>query len=311
MGEKYFVITIDTEGDNQWDLSHECSTLNAKYLPRFQELCEKYGYKPVWLTNYEMAMDDYFVSYMKPKASRGLCEIGMHLHAWFSPPDYEIKRINNERAYLIEYPLDIIDAKVAFLTNLIEERFGIRPTSHRSGRWATNSHYFDVLKKYGYTVDCSATPLVDWSKTPGSTGVPGTDYSKVPKEPWRLESGLLEVPMSIRKLHFIDKGRIHSLRNTVGEVKRFISGRIQWLRPDKRLSVDGLHKLVREVNKENTDVLMFMLHSSELMPGGSPSFPTEESIEDLYRVVEQLFITIQNLGYTGMTLEAYERRWEK
>ena len=40
---KDFLITIDTEADNQWDFDHEISTENAKFLPRFQELAEKYA----------------------------------------------------------------------------------------------------------------------------------------------------------------------------------------------------------------------------------------------------------------------------
>ena len=64
MNSKSFIITIDTEGDNQWNTKQACYTENAKYIPRFQELCEKYGFKPTWLTNYEMARDPFYVEYM-------------------------------------------------------------------------------------------------------------------------------------------------------------------------------------------------------------------------------------------------------
>ena len=97
MRHKYFLITIDTEGDNQWDYNHGISTENTAYLPPFQELCESFDFKPVWLTNYEMAMDDIYVDYMKEKQNRGLCEIGMHLHAWNNPPEYPLKATNQQR----------------------------------------------------------------------------------------------------------------------------------------------------------------------------------------------------------------------
>ena len=45
--KKVFLITIDTEGDNLWnvsDIHQDITTENAKYLFRFQELCEKYGF---------------------------------------------------------------------------------------------------------------------------------------------------------------------------------------------------------------------------------------------------------------------------
>ena len=48
--------------------------------------------------------------------------------------------------------------------------------------------------------------------------------------------------------------------------------------------------LTDKISKEHqTDYLMFMLHSSEFMPGGSPSFIDNESIENLYRNLEVLF----------------------
>lgn len=50
---------------------------------------------------------------------------------------------------------------------------------------------------------------------------------------------------------------------------------------------------------------MFMLHSSELMPGGSPNFKTVESIEKLYNNIEYIFQYIKNKGYIGMTLNEY------
>ena len=71
---KKLLITIDTEADNQWDVSRGISTENTLYLPRFQELCERYGFIPTWLTNWEMCNDERFLQYMKPKNDAGLCD---------------------------------------------------------------------------------------------------------------------------------------------------------------------------------------------------------------------------------------------
>ena len=56
----FLLITIDTEGDNLWSHPKDITTENANFLPRFQSLCESYGYKPTYLTNYEMACSDIF-----------------------------------------------------------------------------------------------------------------------------------------------------------------------------------------------------------------------------------------------------------
>lgn len=92
MKNKYFIITVDTEGDNLWKYKKGdlVQTENSLFCPRFQELCNKYGFKPVWLVNYEMASDDRFVDYIKPKEEVGLCEVGIHVHAWNNPPIYEL-----------------------------------------------------------------------------------------------------------------------------------------------------------------------------------------------------------------------------
>ena len=52
MKKPAFIITIDTEGDNLWQNHRVIKTENARYLARFQTLCERFGFKPVWLTNY-------------------------------------------------------------------------------------------------------------------------------------------------------------------------------------------------------------------------------------------------------------------
>ena len=80
------LLTIDTEGDNMWARPREITTRNARRLPRFQGLCERHGLKPTYLTNYEMATDPAFVDFGRDVLARGTGEIGMHLHAWHSPP---------------------------------------------------------------------------------------------------------------------------------------------------------------------------------------------------------------------------------
>lgn len=303
MNKKYFFITIDTEGDNQWDLNKKISCENAKYLPKFQELAEKYDFKPTWLINYEMANDQFFVQYMKDKQDSGLCEIGMHLHAWNNPPEYKLKKINKERDYLIEYPIDIMEKKIDVITKLITKNFGIKPVTHRSGRWTTNKDYFDLLEKYGYKVDCSVTPHISWEKSLGSTGILGSNYKNYSENIFFVNS-ILEVPMTIRKIHVMQIHRIKSLKNLLGEIERFIIGRYQWLRPDKYLDFSALKHLINKCNDKN-QYIMFMIHSSELMPGGSPNFKTKKDIDELYEIIEKCFKYIRELGYKGITLKDY------
>lgn len=302
---KKFMITIDTEADNQWNLNQKCSTYNVRYLPRFQALCEQYGYKPVWLTTYEMAADDEYVSYMKKKQEQNLCEIGMHLHAWNNPPEYTLNKINNNREYLVEYPKEVMEEKIKYLTEFIEERFQKRPISHRSGRWTTNEDYFEILERYGYKVDCSVTPLVNWNNTKGATGYSGSNYSDYSPEPYFIIGELLEVPMSIRKIHVINIEDMKSLKSILRSFYYFIVGNIQWIRPDKTLNGKKIKHTIKKIENENNEYIMFMIHSSELMPNGSPNFKNDKEIDMLYHVIEEIFIEIKNNGYIGCTLEEF------
>ena len=121
---KYFIITLDTEGDNAWDRRSITTVENAKYLPRFQKLCDKYNFKPTYLTNYEMAKSKHFIELGKSIISDNRGEIGMHLHAWDSPPDYSLTDKDwHHHPYLIEYPQDILIKKIKYMTTLLEDTF--------------------------------------------------------------------------------------------------------------------------------------------------------------------------------------------
>lgn len=55
---------------------------------------------------------------------------------------------------------------------------------------------------------------------------------------------------------------------------------------------------------------MFMIHSSELMPGGSPNFPDENSVEDLFDVIEKTFSHAAELGFKGQGLTAFAKDYD-
>ena len=55
----------------------------------------------------------------------------------------------------------------------------------------------------------------------------------------------------------------------------------------------------------NLPYVEMLLHSSELMPGGSPNFPDESSIENLYSILEEVFANIVAHGVQGVTLTEF------
>lgn len=165
--KKYFIITVDTEPDGQWDINAPETMENAKYIKRFQILCDQYNFKPVYLTDYVMLKDSYFTGMMNEYDQADKCEIGMHLHAWDTPPFSDLDKIKGNRPYLIEYSEQIMEEKIKILTNELRNTFSREISTHRAGRWALDKRYIQLLDKYDILVDCSITPHIDWSSSRG------------------------------------------------------------------------------------------------------------------------------------------------
>ena len=110
--------------------------------------------------------------------------------------------------------------------------------------------------------------------------------------------------MSIRKINVFCTERIKTLKDFARECKYYATGRNEWLRPSKNPSIKSLKSVLNQLDSDS-DYAMFMLHSSEFMPGGSPSFKNENEIEQLFSCLEQLFSYAKSKGYKGCTLKDY------
>lgn len=200
-------------------------------------------------------------------------------------------------------------AKIEYQTNLLADVFGVQPVSHRAGRWALDQRYVELLIESGYRVDCSVTPGVSWRvESTQPFGSNGTDYRSFPSHPYWIDpadisrpssSDLLEVPMSVWRRSNWSWIRPPALR---AAVNRFWPESV-WLRPNGRNEAQ-LCALVRHLLAERRSYAEFMLHSSELMPGGSPTFRTREHIERLYSHVRRVF-EMASANFTGATLQEY------
>jgi hypothetical protein len=322
MSDTPFLVTLDTEGDDLWGRPHQVTTRNAAYVPRFQALCERFGFKPVYLTNFEMAVCDEFVEFGRDALARGACEIGMHLHAWNSPP--LVPLTSNDchfQPYLIEYPDDVMREKIRVMTRLLEERFERPMLSHRAGRWAFDRRYAAMLVEEGYRVDCSVAPDMSWRGIRGAPrGSGGTDYTGFPRQPYWIDpadiskpgrGALLEIPVTVRaSLLYRALPWLYRVRL----VRRFahrLSPGLGWLCPAQPAlggpvgrKLEVMLQVARELRRERVTHLEFVMHSSELMPGGSPYFRTASDIERLYEYLEALFEGLSG-WCRGMTLAEF------
>lgn len=326
MSETPFVITVDTEGDDLWARPREITTRNARFLPRFQALCERFGLKPVYLTNYEMAMCDEFVEFARDVLARSAGEIGMHLHAWNSPPLVPLTGDDFYfQPYLIEFPDHVMRQKIRTLTGLLEDRFDQEIVSHRAGRWAFDGRYAAMLLDEGYRVDCSVTPGKDWRGNPGAPhGNGGSDYTDFPDRPYFLNpadisraaaGGLLEVPMTIRPSGLYRRARwayrVRALRRVANRIAPS-RGWLSPIQPELRAPIgpnlEAMLQTARQARAEGAAHMELMLHSSELMPGGSPLLRSVSDIERLYEHLEILFEEL-SAWCRSVTLKEFHARF--
>jgi hypothetical protein len=317
-----FLVTVDTEGDNLWGRPNTITTRNAAYLPRFQSLCEKYRLKPTYFTNWEMSQSPEFVEIGKDVLARGVGEIGMHLHAWNSPPMTPLTSDDFRfQPYLIEYPTDQIRLKVKVMTETLADVFGRRPTSHRAGRWGFDETYASILIEHGYTADCSVTPHVNWRFCKGDPAKPGgPDYTHFPESPYFLDpcdiaragdSPLLELPVTVIQtrrypapIEKVREGLAGSFLGT--RVMRKAFPNAAWLMPTGS-NGPQLLRVLETVRRENRPYAQFVIHSSELMPGGSPKLPDERAVDRLYEHLEALFAAATD--FVGQTVAEFRRAW--
>jgi hypothetical protein len=152
---------------------------------------------------------------------------------------------------------------------------------------------------------------VNWSYTRGAPqGKGGTNYTDFPFKPYFIDpqdisrsgnSSLLEIPMSIQyKYSPLMNTFKQSLYRLRGKQK---SPAVHWLRPSGGNLAD-MQRVVEMSLAEGNNYTEFMLHSSEFMPDGSPTFKNERDIEQLYADLEALFSWLAP-RFVGQTLSEY------
>lgn len=326
----FFIITVDTEGDNLWARPRSITCHNASYIPRFQSLCESFGFKPTYLVNYEMASDKTFVKIGREFLKRKAAEIGMHLHAWNTPPNYQISEDDFSKMHcLIEYPKDVIYEKVKHMTNLLEDSFGEKMICHRAGRWQFNEIYAQALIDFGYKADCSVVPGWDWRFNNPGLEIAG-DFSRFRSEAYFIDrrniwkkgnTDFLEVPMTIihkhkeklfrRKIRLISNRELYvKATNLIFPPDHFPQRDLFWMRPYMNL-FERMWHCVEVALFERRYFVQFMVHSSELMPGANPNFKTHEDVEVLYQQLEKLFLYMSDKFQGGSISDFYNFYYKK
>ncbi len=294
------VVTVDTEEEGLWGGRYPRTGLsvdNIEGIPRFQEICERYGVRPTYLVDAAIVESDRAVAILEPLAREGRCEIGTHVHPWCNPPFEEPN--DTYHSYLHNLSPELQYAKIEWLTERIAERFGERPRSFRAGRYGASGATIEALAKLGYLVDSSVTPFQDHSRDGGP------DFRNACWTPYRVgrddilrpvSEGLLwEVPVSVgytvADFRAADRRRNWAMKSpwrrlkAVGILDRLGLARRVKFCPEQASATD-LCRLVDAYLANDAPVMVMMLHSSSLTARTSPYTPDEAGLERLLATLE-------------------------
>ncbi len=318
------IVTVDTEEEGLWGGRYPSSgntVRNVEELPRFQELCDRLGVRPTYLADAPVVEDDRAASILRELAADGRSEIGAHVHPWCNPPLTELR--DTRETYLCNLPAAEQRAKIAWLTDHIEERIERRPTSFRAGRYGLSNEGLAVLHELGYVVDSSVIPFLDYS----SQG--GPDFSDAPWRAYRVgeelrredpQGGMVEAPVSVgyscrrfdtgqRVLSGIRRRRWMRSMRIEGMLDR--TGLLQQIKlSPEQSSAARMNRLVDRLVDQRAPALVMMFHSSSLLPGSSPYVRSAaERDHFLRRIEETCTYSLQQHGLMADTLSGFAAAW--
>ena len=314
----HLLVGIDTEGDNQWDVSARASQTfeNIHALPRLHALFARHGVRPTYVITYPVATDSRSAEVIRSLHDGGDCEIGAHHHAWETPPctAEDVRR----HPYASTLSRQQFEQQLQTLTSAIEKGVGVRPRSYRSGRFGFSAAHVAGLETCGYKVESSVTPLF-YEAHKG-----GPDFVAAPLTPYFLAyddpvvpgtSDILEVPVSAglnRRLPaWLERAYARAPRPYTTKRVLRAAGllRMRWLRPSYS-SIEDMCGLARELSRQGEPVLNVLFHSSEAIAGGSPYNRTQSELEAFLDRLERFVVfAIRELGAAPATFAEFRARY--
>lgn len=272
----HIAITIDVEEEGLFSGSYireGAGVTNVRRLDKLGWLTREFNLPLTLLVDYPVAADPECAETLKHLHSTLGSEIGAHLHPWNTPPFNEDNPLDSATI-----PPDTLRQKLHTLTSTIEQNTGVRPASFRMGRWDFSDAVREAVAEHGFKVDASVAPL---KMTPA-----GGEHFLSSADPYWLDTpgGLLEVPLSMTPIIPGSPHMAHSLykRFPVGvgktAIKKFSQFGAVGIQP-VWYSAPAMRMAARLHQSRGGEVLTMFFHSSELLPGASPHFPTEASVE--------------------------------
>ena len=302
------VISIDVEEEGLFSGRYPRTppgVENVKELRRLEFVTSEFGFPLTLLTTYSVAVSPPCQEILQYFRDLFRAEIGAHLHHWSTPPFQVLPYCEPIRSDLLPRPL--LEAKFETLLASLRDNLGVVPQAFRMGRFDIGEVVFNLLPKFGLNVDSSVVPLQRISGGPDHFLAPADPFRRL-ADPSRPGNSILEVPLTIVPLARTAPQLIHQLASNLSERNRNAV-----LTGFRYIASAGIHpawfpllsmKLAARLHRSrNGRVLNMFLHSSELKPGASPSFPTEKSVNSLVDKIRKFLSWLVRTGpVEGVTL---------
>ncbi len=185
-------VVIDVEEDFDWDRPLQGtakSTFHLRNLRVLAEILQSYGATPTYLLTYPVLQDPDAVAIIRHQLERGLCDAGLQLHPWVTPPFGE--DVSLRASFLGNLSANQEEQKLLSLRARFIECFGIEPVIYRAGRYGLSLYTPALLEKHGFTIDTSIAPRTNFEPDGGP------DYRGFDNAPFWFGQArrLLEVPL--------------------------------------------------------------------------------------------------------------------
>jgi hypothetical protein len=310
----YLIITIDVEEEGLFSGNYPCSgsgVANVAELNRLEFVHREFGFPLTLLATYPVARDPAAREVLAAWQQQRGAEIGVHLHPWNTPPFTDLP--DPEPIATAKLPLALVEAKLKTLVDCLTEGFQEPPRSFRMGRFDWSPGLLQLLPGCGLRVDASMVPLTFKGD--------GRQNFLTPPDPFWVEapaspgSGLLEAPVTMVPVWKGSAKAVHRLASLLpGKAGKALLSRYRFV------GAAGIHpswfpqvsmRLAASLHKRRGGrVLTLFLHSSELLPGGSPDFPDAAAVDRLVAKLRGFLAWLVKQGLvTGLTLSGLYDLW--
>jgi lipopolysaccharide biosynthesis glycosyltransferase len=280
-GAPMLLVVIDCEEDFDWayPLQNTLYSLDStQNLDVVQDVFADFGVVPTYVVGYPIVDHETSWQPLDRLLNAGLCLIGAHLHPWVTPPYLEASTLRN--SYLGNLPAELELAKLQTLTDRVTERFGVRPTVYKAGRYGFGPGTVANLQALGFRLDVSVMPHWDYRETNGPAFLSNT------ASPFWLDeaNGILEFPVTAgftglaRRLGptlypLISRGWPLALRLPAVLARSGLLNRVR-LTPEG-VTLNEAKALTRSLLRDGQRVFQLTFHSTSLVPRSAPYVRTD------------------------------------